>query len=155
MEGNEKKVPTPKILWIRFSSLNSWNILPMRYSNKNTKTNWYLQNWRIEKLSIYKELSMSKQNSKLKNIFQIKTIFALLKCFSNKKYNCCGPLAFKSQRYRYQSKQKIIASLPAFYHYQDFQQKIFSIHKFILKIQQILGSHELKGYGHAHPNSAE
>ena len=30
-------------------------------------------------------------------------------------------------------------------------QKISSIHKFILKIQQIFGSHELKDYGHFSP----
>ena len=32
----------------------------------------------------------------------------------NKKYNCSGPPAFKSQRVGYQSNQKLIASLSAF-----------------------------------------
>ena len=48
------------------------------------------------------------------------------------------PPAFKSQRVGYQSSHCIYISI----------QNNSSIHKFIIKIQQILGSYELKGHGH-------
>ena len=51
----------------------------------------------------------------------------------NKKYICSGSRAFKSQRVGCQT---ITISI----------QKIILIHKFILKVQQILGSHKLKSY---------
>ena len=54
-------------------------------------------------------------------------------------YNGVGPLAFKSQRVRYQSNQKLL-------HLYQYSTKSDS-NKLILKIQQILGSHELKGGG--------
>ena len=50
-----------------------------------------------------------------------------------KKYICSGSRAFKSQRVGCQT---ITISI----------QKIILIHKFILKVQQILGSHKLKSY---------
>ena len=56
----------------------------------------------------------------------------------NKKYNCRGPPAFTCQRVGYQPNQNLL------HHYQHSKNLI---HKFILKIQQILGSHELKGHG--------
>ena len=65
----------------------------------------------------------------------------------NKKYNCSGPPVIKNQRVGYQSNQKLL------HHYQH--SKINSIHKFILKIQQILGSHELKGHGHFSPRPSK
>ena len=55
------------------------------------------------------------------------------------KYTCSGPPAFKTQRVGYQSSQKSL------HHYQH------STNNFILKIQQILGSHELKGHCHFWP----
>ena len=61
----------------------------------------------------------------------------------NKKYNCSGHLAFKSQKVQYQSDKKLL------HHY--CIQKISSIHKFILKMQQIVGSPELKLVGHLWP----
>ena len=53
----------------------------------------------------------------------------------NMNYNCSGPLVFKSESVGYQFNQKLL------YHYQHSNN---SIHRFILKIHQILGSHELK-----------
>ena len=57
-----------------------------------------------------------------------------------KKYNCSRPPAFKSQREGYQSNQNYCITISI--------KKISSIHKFILKVQQILGFHELKSNGH-------
>ena len=61
-----------------------------------------------------------------------------------KTYSCSGPPAFKSQRVGYQFNQKFL------YHGQH-SKKISSIYKFILKVQQILGSHELKSHGRFWP----
>ena len=58
----------------------------------------------------------------------------------NKKYNCGGPLAFKS--WREYKNYCITISI----------QKISSIHKIILKVQQILGYHELTSHGHFWPH---
>ena len=55
----------------------------------------------------------------------------------NLKYNCSGPLTFKRQRAEYQSNQKV---LHHYQHLNSHQQSAIQI--FILKIQQILGSHE-------------
>ena len=61
------------------------------------------------------------------------------------KYNCIGPPVFKSQRYRegYQSNKKLFHTIS--------MQKISSIYKFNLKIQHILGSHDLRC--HTYPKS--
>ena len=56
------------------------------------------------------------------------------------KYNCCGPPAFESQRVGYQFNQKSLITISI--------QNTYSIHKFILKIQEILKSHEQKGQSH-------
>ena len=63
-------------------------------------------------------------------------LFYLKELKLNKKCNCSGPPTFKNQRVGYQSNQKlyIIVSI----------QIITSIRTFILKIQQILESRELK-----------
>ena len=59
---------------------------------------------------------------------------------SNKKYNCSGPLAFKSQKVEYQSNQK----LPHRYRHENNQPNSY-IHS---EVQQILGSYELKSHCH-------
>ena len=61
---------------------------------------------------------------------------------TKKKYNYGGPPAFKSRR-RYQSNKNYCIAISI--------QKFSSIHKFILKMKQILGSHELTGHGHFWP----
>ena len=53
----------------------------------------------------------------------------------NMNYNCSGAPVFKSENIGYQFNQKLL------HHYQHSNN---SIHRFILKIHQILGSHELK-----------
>ena len=58
----------------------------------------------------------------------------------NKKYNCSGPLAFKSQKVEYQSNQK----LPHHYQHENNQPNSY-IHS---EVQQILGSYELKSHCH-------
>ena len=55
----------------------------------------------------------------------------------NKTYNCSGPPAFKRQRARCQSNQKLM------HHYEHLNNQLDSL--FFLKIQQILRSHEPKG----------
>ena len=59
-----------------------------------------------------------------------------------KKYICSGSRAFKSQRVGCQT---ITISI----------QKIILIHKFILKVQQILGSHKLKSYVYFWPQPSK
>ena len=61
--------------------------------------------------------------------------------FKVKHENCSRPPAFKSQTVGYQSKQILL-------HHYIIIQKISSIHKFILEIQQTLRFHELKGHDH-------
>ena len=59
-------------------------------------------------------------------------------------------LTFKNQREEYPSNQNYCITISI--------QKISVIHKFILKIQQSLESHELKTmaiFDHAHPNITE
>ena len=68
-----------------------------------------------------------------KQLGQGKLYDNIIKKINNKKYNCGGSPAFKSL-----TKNWITISIL----------KISSIHKFILKMQQILGSHELTGHGH-------
>ena len=103
---------------------------------------WYPLTWWLYKSSIYV-------------LVVILCYFIILLCeqhkklyynaiTSNKKIQYGGPPAFKSQSEGYQSKQKLL------HHYQH-STKISSIHKFILKIQWILQSHELKDHGHFWP----
>ena len=79
--------------------------------------------------------------------FKIITILGIIRSLKKNKYSFIGPAAFKSQRYRvgYQSNQKYYITIRI--------QKISSIHKFNLQIQQILRSHELKG--HVYPKIIE
>ena len=77
----------------------------------------------------------------------------LKKQFSNvsdtiyNKYNCSGPPAFTRQRVGYQSNQKLLHLISI--------QKIISIHIFTLTIQEILGTHKLKGHGHFWPRPSK
>ena len=60
-------------------------------------------------------------------------------CIKNKKYNRSGPTVFKSQTVGYQFNQKLL------HHYWHSKNQL---NKFIFRIWQILGSHELKGHCH-------
>ena len=64
----------------------------------------------------------------------------VIKICDTKKHNCSGLPTFKSQRVGYQSNQKYCITISI--------QKISPIHKFNRKVQQILGSYELKRHGH-------
>ena len=63
---------------------------------------------------------------------------------NSSKYNCRGLTKFKSQKLGYQFNQNYCIAISI--------QKISSIHKLFLKIQLILGSHELKRHGYFWPH---
>ena len=61
----------------------------------------------------------------------------------NKMFNWSGPPKFQTKREGYQCNKNYCSTIR--------NKKISTIHKFTLKVQQILGSHELKGHGQFWP----
>ena len=61
----------------------------------------------------------------------------------NKMFNWSGPPKFQTKREGYQCNKNYWSTIR--------NKKISTIHKFTLKVQQILGSHELKGHGQFWP----
>ena len=90
-------------------------------------------------LEISKSIDASERLFLIKQMWEddIKSVATIVGTYfrHNKRYNCSGCPALD-----------II--LTKNYCITISIQKIISIHKFILRIQQILGSHQLKGHGH-------
>ena len=89
------------------------------------------------------------------SIERIRVLWVIWKYFAwilirNKKFNCNGPWAFKSQRVGYQSNQNIV-SLSA------FKKSTWFINSFLKysRFYELKGSYELKGFDLAHPKITE
>ena len=76
--------------------------------------------------------------------FKVHLLYCYQPACKNQEVQLQWTPAFKSHRAGYQSNPKIIVSLSAF-------TKISLIQKFILKVRQIIGSHELISHSHSWP----